>query len=127
MSTLRIITGVWRKHEETSENPKMPELKTRYYQKSREAMINSIKTVMQTNKLPGWTLVNEDVGRGEIMLEKKQAAAEYAMVITIYKLTPMRSAIDVYCVKEGFLGDFGNSYRYIGEFFKALHTEVTAE
>lgn len=127
MSTLKMITGIWKKYEETSENPKIPELKTRYYRKGRESMINEIKKVVHAGKLPGWTIVNEDVARGEMMLEKKQGTAVYGMIVTIYKLTPMSSAIDIYCAKEGILGDFGNGYRYINEFFKALHTETQPE
>ncbi len=123
MSTIRIITGIWRKHEETNEKPKEPALKTRYYRKSRESLINDIKKVVQDGKLGGWIVENEDVARGEIMLTK----GPYGMVVTIYKLTPMRSAIDVYCSKDGMLGDFGNSYRYILEFFKALRTEAEPE
>ena len=123
MSTIRVITGIWRKHEETSENPKEPALKTRYYRKSRESLINDIKKVVQDGKFGAWRITNEDVVRGELMLEK----GSYGMVITIYNLTPMRSAIDVYCSKDGALGDFGNSYRYILEFFKALRTEAEPE
>jgi antitoxin component YwqK of YwqJK toxin-antitoxin module len=123
MSTARVITGIWRKHEETKENPKESSLKTRYYRKSRESLINDIKKIVQNGKFAGWALLNEDVARGEIMLEK----GAYGMVITIYNITPMQSAIDVYCSKEGMLGDFGNSYRYILEFFKALRTEAEPE
>lgn len=123
MSTLRMITGIWRKHEETKENPKEPELKTRYYRKSREALMNDIKKIVQDGKLGGWMLKNEDVERGEIMLAKGSAS----MVITIYKLTPMRSAIDVYCAKDGPIGDLGSSYRSILEFFNALRTEAEPE
>ncbi|WP_046175536.1 hypothetical protein [Domibacillus indicus] len=123
MSTTRVLTGIWRKHEETKETPKDPALKTRYYRKSRESLINDIKKVIQDGRLGGWTIANEDVARGEVMLEK----GAYGMVITIYKLTPMRSAIDVYCSKDGTLGDFGNSYRYILEFFKVLHMEAVPE
>lgn len=123
MTVIRSIVGIWKSYEETTETPKIPELKTRYYNKSREKLIEAIQTIINKNKLDKWKISRIDSERGEINLEKGAST----MVITVYRLNPIKSAIDVYCSKEGPIGDFGSSYRHILEFFSALHTEVQPE
>ncbi|ARK31230.1 DUF1499 domain-containing protein [Halalkalibacter krulwichiae] len=125
MTALRKIVGLWKNFEETSENPKLPGLKTRYYKKSREAMLESVKKIAN-NKLPQWKILKVDEERGEITMEKEGMSAS-VMVITVFKINPIRSAIDVYCAKKGSFGDLGSSYQSILTFFKALNTEVTPE
>ncbi|MDT8859232.1 hypothetical protein N0O92_03235 [Alkalihalobacillus sp. MEB130] len=126
MSFIRTVTGIWKSHEETSEKPKLEGLNTRYYKKSREAMIEIINKVINQNKLPNWKVANIDEERGEVSLEKKGVASS-VMVVTVFKISPIKSAVDVYCSKQGALGDFGSSYKNILQFFKALHTEVQPE
>jgi hypothetical protein len=126
VSLLRTVVGVWKGHEETSEKPKLPGLNTRYYKKGREPMIETVNKIVNNNKLSNWKITKIDSERGEIVLEKK-GVSSYIMVVTVFKITPIKSAIDVYCSKQGSLGDLGNSYKYILEFFKALHTEVSPE
>ncbi|GKU82140.1 hypothetical protein [Niallia sp. NCCP-28] len=125
MSVTRILVGLWRSYEETSEEAKYPELKTRYYRKNREKMIEYIKQVVN-QKLPNWKIKKVDEERGEIVLEK-QGIASSVMIVTVYKINAIKSAIDIYCSKEGSLGDFGSSYKNIMKFFSALHTEIQPE
>ncbi|MFC0558841.1 hypothetical protein [Halalkalibacter alkalisediminis] len=126
MSTLRTITGLWKNHEETSEQPKLPGLKTRYYKKSREAMIENVTKLVNSNKFPNWEVSQIDAERGEVSL-KKQGVGSSIMVVTVFKINPIKSAIDVYCAKQGSFGDFGSSYRFILAFLNALDSEVTPE
>ncbi|MCL7746250.1 MULTISPECIES: hypothetical protein [Halalkalibacter] len=126
MSLLRTITGIWKSHEETGEKPKLEGLNTRYYKKSREAMIDYVHKIVNNNKLPNWQVTNVDEERGEVVLEKKGVSSS-VMVITVFKITPIKSAVDVYCSKQGAFGDLGSSYKNILAFFKALHTEVQPE
>ncbi|KHF40890.1 hypothetical protein [Halalkalibacter okhensis] len=126
MSLLRTITGIWKSHEETSEKPKLEGLNTRYYKKSREAMIDYVHKIVNNNKLPNWKVSSVDEERGEIVLEKKGVSSS-VMVITVFKITPIKSAVDIYSSKQGSFGDLGSSYKNILEFFKALHTEVQPE
>ncbi|GAE24678.1 hypothetical protein JCM9140_623 [Halalkalibacter wakoensis JCM 9140] len=126
MSFLRTVTGVWKSHEETSEKPKLEGLNTRYYKKSREAVIELIKKTIHNNKFANWKVTNVDEERGEVVLEK-QGVSKSIMVITVFKITPIKSAVDVYCSKQGSFGDLGSSYKNILLFFKALHTEIQPE
>lgn len=123
MTLLRTVVGIWKSYEETSEQPKVPELKTRYYNKSQQVLIENVERIVNNNKLKGWTINRIDEERGEINLEK----GSNIMNITIFKINPIKSAIDVHCSKEGPIGDLGSSYRHIVEFFTALHTEIQPE
>ncbi|WP_031538794.1 hypothetical protein [Bacillus sp. MB2021] len=122
MSLTRMLVGIFKSFEETKEQPKVPELKTCYYKKSRDRLMEIIKNVVE-RKMSNWDLKKIDTDRGEIVLSKGSSL----MIITVYKLAGMQSAIDIYCSKEGALGDFGSSYKYIQQFFKALHTEIQPE
>ncbi|WP_216827778.1 hypothetical protein [Alkalihalobacterium elongatum] len=118
MSLMRTITGIWKSSEETSEQPKVPELKTRYYRKSREAMIEQVSETIN-QKFPEWQLKKVDKERGEMIVEKIKGTP-YLMIITVFKIDPINSAIDIHCSKQGALGDFGKSYQYIQHFFNTL-------
>lgn len=122
MAISHVLVGIFKSFEETKENPKVPELKTRYYKKTREKMMETIKLVV-SQKLPNWQLKKMDTERGEMVLSKGSSL----MIITVYKLPGMQSAVDVYCSKDGFMGDFGTSYKYIQQFFQALNSEVQPE
>ncbi|GAB7387030.1 hypothetical protein BSNK01_08660 [Bacillaceae bacterium] len=89
-------------------------------------MIDSVLKVAE-QKLPRWKVVHVDRERGEIMAEKRHALSVSDIVITVYRISPVRSAIDVVCAKRGSLGDLGSSYRTILEFFHALQTEIQPE
>lgn len=122
MALSHVLVGIIKSFEETKENPKVPELKTRYYRKTRDKMIEIVQQII-SHKLPKWSLKKVDLERGEIVVSKGSSL----MIITVFKMTGMQSAIDVYCSKDGFLGDLGTSYTYIQQFFNALHTEVQPE
>ncbi|MDE5412754.1 hypothetical protein [Alkalihalobacterium chitinilyticum] len=118
MSVMRTITGIWKSSEETSEQPKVPELKTRYFSKNQRAMIEHVTTTIN-QKFSDWEIKKVDLERGEIIVEKKKGTP-YLMIITVFKIDPVKSAIDILCSKQGSLGDLGQSYRYIQQFFNQI-------
>jgi hypothetical protein len=122
MSFIRTVVGIWKSHEETSEKHQVEELKTRYYNKSREAIIDIIQRIV-SQKLTNWQITKIDKERGEVVIDKKQGSPS-VMVITIFKINPIKSAVDVYCSKDGTLGDFGSSYRNILTFLSVLDKEI---
>ncbi|WP_139489775.1 hypothetical protein [Brevibacillus dissolubilis] len=123
MSLTRTILGLVRNHEETSEHPKDPALKTRYYKIGSDPLLEAVRRVIES-QMSDWNIVHVDAPRGELMLEKSGALGKQDMVITIFRLSPMQSAIDVVASQRGRLGDLGSSYRNILRFFEALHREV---
>ncbi|MEB1809407.1 MAG: hypothetical protein LPK26_19295 [Bacillaceae bacterium] len=118
MSLMRTITGLWRSSEETSEQPKIPELKTRYFSKNQQAMLEHVSTTIN-QKFPDWDIKKVDKERGEMIVEKKKGTP-YLMIITVFKIDPFKCAIDIHCSKQGPLGDLGQSYRYIQQFFNQI-------
>lgn len=126
MSALRTLTGIWKSREETGEKAKSPELKTRYYKERKDRLMDIIQRVVR-NKLPKWNIVHISENRGEITIEKKQGMGVNDIVVTVFYITPVRTAVDVSSAKRGSFGDLGASYRNILEFYEALHTEIQPE
>lgn len=123
MSLLRIVTGIWKSHDETDEQAKDPALRTRYYKANSDQLREQVLEVIQT-QLPQWKVVHVDAERGEIMVEKDELFGRNDITISIYKLSPSSSAIDVVSAKNGPLGDFGSCYRNILKFYACLHQQV---
>ena len=119
MSLLRTLIGLVKSQEETNERPKNPSLKTRYYKESSDKLLQTILDLLD-KELPKWNVVHVDKERGEIMVEKKEWLGKNDIVISIYRISPSSSAIDLVSAKRGFLGDFGSSYRNILQFFHQL-------
>lgn len=125
MSILRIITGLWKNQEETSERAKSPQLKTRYYKERFDKVMEAVTRVI--NSKPDWKVFHIDKERGEIMVETKNLLWKSDLIISVFKISPTRSAIDVLSAKRGTLGDLGTSYFNILAFYKALHKEIKPE
>ena len=125
MSILRVITGLWRNTEETSERAKDRTLKTRYYKETYERVLNHVLEIVK-NKL-NWNVVHVDRERGEVMAETKGIISKYDVTISVFRVSPSRTAIDVVSAKQGGLGDLGQSYRNITSFFQALEKVLKEE
>lgn len=126
MSLTRTLTGLWKNREETGEKAKLPEMKTRYYKEKKDRMVETVRRVVN-HKLPNWHVVHVSAERGEITIKKKQGLGVSDIVVTVFHINPLRTAVDVSSAKRGSLGDLGSSYRNILAFFKALHTEIQPE
>jgi hypothetical protein len=126
MSMVRILTGLWRNSAETNEKSKDPKLKTHYYKISKRQMVDKV-TFVVNSKLPGWEITHLDNDRGEMLVEKKGAIRRNQIVITIFQVEPLTTAVDVVSAyKEGF-GDLGMSYFTIIKFFEVLNKEVAPQ
>lgn len=126
MSLGRIIVGLWRNREETSDRAKDPLLRTRYYKERKEKLMEMIVRLIQ-QKLPRWKILHISEERGEIVVEKRGLIRKSDIVITVFRINPIRSAIDVMSAKQGSLGDLGDTYRDIQLFFQTLHREIQPE
>jgi hypothetical protein len=126
MSMMRTLTGIWRNREETSERSKLPELRTKYYKMNKAKMLETVQNVLK-RKFSTWRITHVDQERGEITIEKRQGFGIYDIVITVYGISSIRSAIDMVVTKRGSLGDLGFAYRTILAFFATLHQEVQPE
>ncbi|CCQ97810.1 conserved hypothetical protein [[Clostridium] ultunense Esp] len=126
MSMMRSLVGLWKNREETSEKEKDPALKTRYYKERKDKLIDLILDLIP-KKLPRWKVIHTDRERGEILVEKQGLLRKSDIVITVFRINPIRSAIDVMSAKRGSFGDLGDTYRDILLFFRVLHTAIKPE
>lgn len=126
MGLQRTFAGIWKTREETSENAAEPELRTRYYKQTRDKLVNTVLETLVA-QLPAWKVVHTDLERGEIMVEKKTFLGIHDIVISIYAIGPLQSAIEIVSAKRGNLGDFGASYRNIVEFYSVFDKNVAPE
>ncbi|UOF90481.1 hypothetical protein LSG31_21925 [Fodinisporobacter ferrooxydans] len=126
MNFIRFITGFWKKFEETSEHARLPELRTRYYKAHKQKVWDKALQVLE-HKLPRWKVVHIDEERGEISVTKGHSSGTRDITVSVYRVSALRSAIDIVSCKRGSLGDFGACYQDIAEFFSALHSELPPE
>lgn len=124
MSLKRNFVGLFRSFEGTSDRAKSPELKTRYYQLSKEKLWEEVTSTLK--KIPGYKLLHEVQSVGEIILEKRTAFGRTMDVtVSIIGTGPTRSAIDIYSATRGSFGDLGSNYRNILHLFSILDKKLS--
>ncbi|WP_110933368.1 DUF1499 domain-containing protein [Paenibacillus bouchesdurhonensis] len=125
MSIKRTLIGIFRSQEGTSDRAKMPEMKTRYYQLSKDKIWEEVSSTLK--KIPGYKVLHEVQSVGEITLEKKTALGRTMdITVSIVSTGPLRSAVDIYSATRGSLGDLGSNYRNILNLYAALDKKLGA-
>lgn len=115
----RTLIGILRSHEVTGEKAKDPELKTRYYKLPKEKAWDEVVATLK--KIPRCKVLHEVPNVGEIVCEKKTGTGRTQdITITLFAISPVKTAIDIYSASRGSLGDLGSNYRTIQQIFKAL-------
>lgn len=121
-----ILSGLIQNRVETTEKHKVPTLRTRYYRESKDSLMDKIQSIV-ARKMSRCKVVYVHKDRGEIMLEKRSGVGTTDITITVFKITPLRSAVDVVCAKRGSLGDLGAGQRWIISFFEELNRTAQLE
>lgn len=125
MSLKRTLAGIFRSQEGTSDRAKVPELKTRYYQMSKDKIWDEVSSTLK--KIPGYKLMHEVPSVGEITLEKRSAFGRTMdITVSIVSTGPVRSAIDIYSATRGSMGDLGANYRNIMHLFAMLDKKLSS-
>lgn len=125
MSFKKILTGLFRSQEGTSDRAKVPELKTRYYQLSRAKVWEDVTSTLK--KIPGYKVTHEVENVGEIILEKRtKLGRTMDITVSIISTGPTRTAIDIYSATRGSFGDLGANYRNIMNLFKVLDKKFSS-
>lgn len=115
----RTLIGILRSHEVTGEKAKDPELKTRYYKLPKDKTWDEVVATLK--KIPRCKVLHEVPNVGEIVCEKKTGTGRTQdITITLFAISPVKTAIDIYSASRGSLGDLGSNYRTIQQIFKAL-------
>lgn len=121
----RTLIGIVRSFESTGEKARDPALKTRHYRLSKDQLWDETITLLK--KLPGYKLLHEVKNVGEIVVEKRTLLGRTQDVtLTLFNITPVHSAIDVYSASRGSIGDFGSNYRTILDIYGALDKKLAA-
>lgn len=125
MSLKRTLVGIFRSQEGTSDRAKVPELKTRYYQLSKDRIWEEVSSTLK--KIPGYKVLHEVPNVGEITLEKRSGFGRTMdITVSIVSTGPMRSAVDIYSATRGTFGDLGANYRNIMNIFAVLDKKLSA-
>ncbi|WP_438349768.1 DUF1499 domain-containing protein [Paenibacillus sp. FA6] len=123
MSLKRVLIGVIRSQEGTSDRAKDPKMKTRYYNLSKDKAWEEVTSTLK--KIPGYKVLHEVPSVGEIILEKRSAMGRTVdITVSVLSVTPVRSAVDIYSASRGSLGDLGANYRYIIHLFTILDKKL---
>jgi len=123
LSLKRTLVGIIRSQEGTGDRAKDPQMKTRYYNLSRERAWEEVSSTLK--KIPGYKVLHEVPSVGEIILEKKTGFGRTMdITVSIVSVSPVRSAIDIYSASRGSLGDLGANYRNILNLFGSLDKKL---
>lgn len=115
----RTLVGLIRSHETTGESAKEPELKTKHYKLPKDKLWEEVISMLK--KLKGYVILHEVQNVGEIVVEKRTALGRTQdITLTLFRITPLESAVDIYSASRGSLGDLGSNYRTIIEIYKHL-------
>ncbi|MCC2683123.1 MAG: hypothetical protein K0R75_22 [Paenibacillaceae bacterium] len=121
----RTLIGIVRSHEQSGDKARDPALKTKYYKLSKDKLWEEVVIIM--NKLPGYKLLHEAKNVGEIVVEKKTMTGRVQdITLTLFSISPAKSAIDIYSASRGSLGDLGSNYRTILDIYRQLDRRLAA-
>lgn len=119
----RILIGLVRSIESTGEKAKDPVLKTKYFRLSKDKLWDEVVSIIK--KMKGYKIIHEVPTVGEIVLEKRTALGRSQdITLTLFSITPVKSAVDVYSASRGSLGDLGSNYRNILEIYASLDQKL---
>lgn len=125
MSLKRTLAGIFRSQDGTSDRAKLPELRTRYYQLSKDKLWEEVSSTLK--KIPGFKVLHEVPSVGEITLEKRSAFGRIMdITVAVVSTGPNRCAIDIYSATRGSLGDMGANYRNILQIYAALEKKLAS-
>ncbi|WP_136604389.1 DUF1499 domain-containing protein [Paenibacillus dokdonensis] len=123
MSLKRVLVGIVRSQEGTSDRAKDPKMKTRYYNLSKDKAWEEISSTLK--KIPGYKVLHEVSSVGEITLEKRTSFGRTVdITVSVLSVGPVRSAVDMYSASRGSMGDLGANYRIILNLFSALDKKL---
>jgi hypothetical protein len=121
----RTLIGLLRSFDQTGEKAKDPALKTKHYKMSTEQAWTEVTTTLK--KLNGYKILHEVKNVGEIVLEKRTITGRRQdITVTLFSLTPLKTAIDIYSASRGSMGDLGSNYRTILEIYRTLDKKLAA-
>jgi uncharacterized protein (DUF1499 family) len=124
LSLKRTLVGIFRSYDGTSDRAKTPELKTKYYQLSKDKAWEEISSTLK--KIPGYKVLHEVPSVGEIIIEKRTKFGRVMdITVSLVSTGPVRTAVDIYSATRGSLGDLGANYRNIIHLYAILDKKLS--
>lgn len=121
----RTLVGLLRSHEQTGEKARDPLLKTRHYKLSKDKLWDEVVGTLK--KLNGYKILHEVPSVGEIVVERRTVTGRRQdITLTLFSITPVKSAVDIYSASRGSLGDLGSNYRTILDIYNALDRRLSS-
>lgn len=121
----RVLIGLIRSHEHTSDRAKDPKLKSHYYRLSKDRAWDEVTSILK--KMKGYKVLHEVQNVGEIVMEKKTSVGRTMdITIQIVGTSPGNTAVDIYSASRGSLGDLGANYRIIQEIYSVLDRKLAS-
>ncbi|WP_026700858.1 hypothetical protein [Salibacterium aidingense] len=119
MSVWYSISRVFKPREETSENPKHQELKTRYYAASFTRVFRKAEKLQETSGKIN-KVIKADEERGELFVEATNGKDLFDVIMTIVQVGPNETAIDIVSSIRKKSGDWGKNFSIIVHILKEL-------
>lgn len=118
----RFLSGI----TETGERAEEADLRTHYY---RARAVDAGERLLQLPKQnPSFKLIHYDKERGEVMFEYKNALGlTHDIVVTIYSISPIRSAVDIHAAVRGRIFDFGWNRKIVRMIYHHLDQALSKE
>jgi len=113
-------------HAETRPEHPNPELRTRHYQHSAEALFFALQTLI--NDLSRWKIIEADLPSGRMSAERKTRLFRFIddIQVHIQAIDPKHATLDIRSASRLGKGDFGQNARNIQILFKGLEAELSA-
>jgi hypothetical protein len=121
----RVLIGLIRSQEHTSDKSKDPKLKSHYYRLSKDRAWEEVASNLK--KMKGYRVLHEVQNVGEIVMEKKTVTGRTMdITVQIVGTTPGTTAVDIYSATRGSFGDLGANYKIIQEIFGVLDRKLAS-
>lgn len=114
----RFLTGV----TDTGENEKDERLRTRFFRSEQKKVCREVVAWVKKGK--NMRLLHTSEERGEIMFEYRNSLGlKHDVVVTVYAVTPVQSAVDVHAALRHPFVDFGYNANLIGRLYQHLEQQ----
>lgn len=109
----------------TGDRAKDPSLKSHYYKLSTDRAWEEVVSTLK--KMPGFKVLHEVQSVGEIVCEKRTVTGRVMdITVSVIKMNPLTTAVDIYSASRGSFGDLGSNYRVIQEIYRALDRKLAS-
>lgn len=116
----RFFTGV----TDTGENVKEEHLRTRYYRGEQKKVCQEVVQFAREAKDVQFVHVNEN--RGEVMMEYRDPLGlKHDIVVTVYAITPVQSAVDLHVALRSRFVDLGFNPKLVARVYHYLDRKLT--